>query len=120
MADDKYISASQQRILQLILTLAGNEFEGLAPSQIATLNQCSPSEVTRDLANLKHAGWAEQIATTNRWRLGPTPVQVGMRHMTRLDTAQRKLDEVKQRFSRGTDEASTTRAFNRFSATDPN
>ena len=67
-AQEKYISASQQRVMDLIRTLAGNEIEGLAPSQIAAINACSPSEVTRDLANLKHRGWAEQIATTGRWR----------------------------------------------------
>ena len=115
MADDKYISDSQQRILGLLLTLAGNEIDGLAPGQLATLNNCSPSQVTRDLANLKHAGWAEQIPTTNRWRLGPAPVQIGMAHMTALDRAQRRLDEIKQRFTLGTDDESARRALNRFS-----
>ena len=31
MSDDKYVSDSQQRILQLLRCLAGNEIEGLAP-----------------------------------------------------------------------------------------
>ena len=103
MADDgsKYISDSQQRILQLIRTLAGHEIEGLAPSQVATLQSCSPSQVTRDLANLRHAGWAEQIPTTSRWRLGPTPVQIALRHSHALNRAQARLDEITQRFSRG-------------------
>ena len=102
MADteDKYISDAQQRILQLIRTLAGNEMEGLAPSQIAKLNACSASQVTRDLANLKHAGWAEQITTTGRWRLGPTPVQVALRHATALERAASRLEEVRHRYSR--------------------
>lgn len=116
MTDDgsKYISDSQQRILGLVRALAGREVEGLAPSQIAVLQGCSPSQVTRDLANLKHAGWAEQIQTTNRWRLGPAPVQIGMAHMTALDRAQRRLDEIKQRFTLGTDDESARRALNRF------
>ena len=99
-SDDKYISDQQQRILALILTLAGNEIDGLAPGEIAKLNACSPSQVTRDLANLKHVGWAEQLPATGRWRLGPEIVQIAMRHMTALDRAQRRLDETTNRFSR--------------------
>jgi DNA-binding IclR family transcriptional regulator len=100
-ADSQYISEAQQRILGLILVLAGNEIEGLAPSQIAKLNICSASQVTRDLANLKAKGWAEQIATTGRWRLGPEIVQVSMRHLTALDRAKTRLDEARNRFTPG-------------------
>ncbi len=98
--DAKYISEHQQRVLQLIRTLAGNEMEGLAPSEIAKLNACSPSQVTRDLANLKHIGWAEQLPATGRWRLGPEIVQISLRHMTALDRARRRLDETTNRYSR--------------------
>lgn len=114
MADDKYISDAQQRILGLVLALAYTELEGLAPSQLATLNTCSPGKVTRDLANLKHAGWAEQVATTGRWRLGPTPVRLGLRHMVNLDRAERKLGELKSRFSSGIDPETTARSLNQF------
>lgn len=100
MADDKYISASQQRVMDLIEVLSHHPVDGLAPSQIAAQNNCSPSEVTRDLANLKHRGWAEQIATTGRWRLGPRTVQISIDHTQALARAQAKLDEVAHRFSR--------------------
>ena len=100
MADDKYISAAQQRILGLLLVLAGNELEGLAPGQLATLNACSPSQVTRDLANLKRKGWAEQITSTGRWRLGPEIVQLSTRHATALARARSRLDEATNRYSR--------------------
>lgn len=98
---DKYVSDQQQRGFQLIRTLAGHEIDGLAPSEIAKLNECSPSQVTRDLANLRHLGWAEQITTTGRWRLGPEIVQIAMRHMAALDRARNRLAEVTNRFSRG-------------------
>lgn len=100
MSDDKYISDQQQRLLRLILTLAGHEIEGLAPSQIAKLQECDPSQVTRDLANLRHVGWAEQITTTNRWRLGPGIVQIATRHGAALARAHTRLDEVANRYSR--------------------
>lgn len=95
---DKYISDAQQRILGLVVTLAGHEIEGLAPGDIAKLNKCSPSQVTRDLANLRHFGWAEQLPSTQRWRLGPDIVRIATRHMTALDRADRRLAEIRSRF----------------------
>lgn len=100
MTEAKYISEQQQRLLQVIRTLAGNEIEGLAPGDLAKLIPCHASQVTRDLSNLKHFGWAEQIATTGRWRLGPQVVQIATRHMTAIDRAESRLTEIKNRFSR--------------------
>jgi DNA-binding IclR family transcriptional regulator len=105
---DKYISEAQQRILGLVVTLAGHEIEGLAPGDIAKFQSCSPSQVTRDLANLKHFGWAEQIQATGRWRLGPDIVRVATRHMTALDRAERRLAEIKSRFGSAEADAPST------------
>ena len=102
MSEGKYISDQQQRLLEVIRALAGNEIEGLAPGDIAKSLPCHPAQVTRDLANLKHFGWAEQLATTGRWRLGPQIVQIATRHMTAIDRASKKLDEVANRYSRST------------------
>lgn len=99
MSDDaKYICEPQQRLMRLIQALAGHEMDGLAPGDIAKLNGCSPSQVTRDLANLKAFGWAEQMPSTQRWRLGPDIVRIATRHMTALDRAERRLVELKSRF----------------------
>ena len=98
MSDDKYVSENQQRLLRLIQLLAGHELEGLAPGEIAKQNECQPTQVTRDLANLKHFGWAEQIAATGRWRLGPDIVRIATRYMTSLDRARRKVEELSGRF----------------------
>lgn len=97
-APDKYTNEAQQRILALVLTLAGHELDGLAPGDIAKLQGCSPSVVTRDLANLKAAGWAEQIQVSGRWRLGPQPTRIGLRHLALIDRAERKVAELKSRF----------------------
>jgi DNA-binding IclR family transcriptional regulator len=97
---DRYICAPQQRILKLIQVLAGNEISGLAPSEIAALQHCSPSITTRDLANLKAAGMAEQLPDTGRWRLAPPIVQIAVQHSIALDRAQQRLNEVRGRFSR--------------------
>lgn len=104
MSDDKktdYTSASQQRLLKLLLTLAGNEFTGLLPSELARSTHSSASNVTRDLHNLKLAGLAEEVPDTNgRWRLGPKIVQVAIAHLNCRDRAQSRLTELNQRYSR--------------------
>lgn len=97
----KYVSEQQQRILTLIRHLAGHELQGLANSEIAKVQSCDPAQVTRDLANLKHIGWAEQIPETGRWRLGPQIVQISLRYATGLERAQTRVDELRNRFGRG-------------------
>jgi DNA-binding IclR family transcriptional regulator len=97
---DKYVSDQQQRVLRLIRTLAGNELQGLAPGEITKLQGCDPAQTSRDLINLKHIGWAEQIAETGRWRLGPEIVQISLRYAAGLDRAQARVNELSNRFSR--------------------
>jgi DNA-binding IclR family transcriptional regulator len=96
-----YAHEGQQRILALVMLLAGHEITGLTPSEIAKQQFATASTVTRDLANLQQAGWAEVVPETGRWRLAPQVVQIAIKHMTALDRAQKRLDETRQRFSRG-------------------
>jgi len=100
MSAADYTNDAQQRILRLLQVLAGHEVTGLAPSDIARTQACSASVVTRDLANLKTAGLAEQVPETQRWRLSPVVVQIALAHMSALDRAQRRLDETRNRYSR--------------------
>ena len=101
MTSANYTNDAQQRLLKVVRTLAGHEVVGLTNAQIATDVGCSASMAVRDLANLKEAGWAEQVRDTGRWRLAPTIVQIAVAHMTAMDAAQTKLDETRNRFSRG-------------------
>jgi DNA-binding IclR family transcriptional regulator len=100
-AAEKYISDSQQRLLRMVMALAGHEVNGLAPGQIAKLADCSPSQATRDLANLQAAGWAEQVPDLRTWRLGPAPVRLALAHMAGMDRVQRRMGEVRSRFGAG-------------------
>lgn len=95
-----YTHEGQQRLLRLVMLLAGHEITGLAPADIAKQQDCNASAVTRDLNNLLEAGWAEQVPETGRWRLAPLVVQIAIRHMAALDRAQTRLDETRNRFSR--------------------
>lgn len=95
-----YDSPAQQRILRALVVLAGNEFQGLAPGELAKALGVNPSTATRDLHNLREAGFAEQIQETNRWRLGPKPVQIALAFSTALSRARSRLDEITNRYSR--------------------
>lgn len=96
----KYDNAGQQRILRALLILAGNEFNGVAPGELAKAMNESPSTATRDLHNLKEVGFAEQIQETGRWRLGPKVIQVSLAFSQELSRARARLDEVSNRYTR--------------------
>lgn len=96
-----YTNAAQQRILRLIQALAGHEITGALPSALARELGVSAGCITRDTANLREAGMAEQVPETGRWRLSPQMVQIALKHMTALDRAETRLAEVKNRYSRG-------------------
>lgn len=100
MANSTYDNASQQRILRLLLKLSGHELHGLAPKDLADSLQVSPGTITRDLHNLRETGLAELIQETGRVRLGPKVVQIAIAHMTAMDRATARLDEIKNRYSR--------------------
>ena len=97
---ERYISNSQQRILRILVHLGGHEVNGLAPGEISKSLDISPANVTHDLANLKHAGMAEQLQETGRWRLTPRIPQIGVAMLQQIERNQRKLEETRQRFTR--------------------
>jgi DNA-binding IclR family transcriptional regulator len=98
-APTRYINAAQQRVLQMLMRLAGHEIEGIAPTELALALRTSASNVTRDLANLREAGMAEPLES-GRWRLTPRVVQISLAASASFSKAQDRLDEARQRFSR--------------------
>lgn len=97
---ESYRNDAQQRLLKVILLLAGNEFSGLAPSDLAKALDTNPSNITRDLANLKEAGLAEQLADTGRWRLGPKLVQIALAFSEHMARSTARVNEIQQRYTR--------------------
>lgn len=95
-----YINAAQQRILKIVMLLAGNEFNGLAPSDLAKALSTNPSNVTRDLANLREAGLAEMLPETGRWRLGPKLIQVAVAFTDNVARSADRMRELQQRYTR--------------------
>lgn len=98
---DKYTHAGQQRILKIILALAGHEFNGLSPTQIAKAIKASASAMTRDLDNLQTAGFVEELPELeHRWRLGPKAIQIFRAHTLGMERIRERVAELDQRFSR--------------------
>lgn len=96
----QYDNAAQQRILRLVLMLAGHELHGLAPRDLTEALAVSAATITRDLHNLHEMGLAEVIQETGRVRLGPKVVQIAIAHMTAMDRATTQLNDIKNRYSR--------------------
>lgn len=94
-----YINAAQQRVLRMLPLLAGHAVFGLAPGEIAAALRTSPSNVTRDLANLREAGLAEPLET-GRWCLTPRMGQIALRVLKSLDDAKSRVAEMEQRYTR--------------------
>lgn len=100
MTDERYEVESQQRILRVLLSLSGHEVTGLAPGELAKGLELPGAQITKDLANLRIAGLAEEIVGTGRWRLTPRLVQIAVAFQLAVDTAERKLGEIKHRYTR--------------------
>lgn len=105
MSENKYHCAAQQRILRVMLALAGHEMDGLSATEIARgIGQRGESatvnSVFRDLHNLAEAGLAEQLPDSDRWRLAPRLVQIAAAHQRHLERSAQRLAEVQQRYSR--------------------
>lgn len=93
-----YTNASQQRLLRLIDLLSGHEVNGLELIGIAKALGQSPSAVTRDLDNLRTAGWAERHPNGRTWRLTPHVIQISQRYLTALQAGAAQLQGVSQRY----------------------
>ena len=77
MSEKTYPLASPiRKICELFRLLAGHEVLGLAPGEIAKGLGVSPSWVSQNLPALATTGYVEQVAGTNRWRLGVQFVRI--------------------------------------------
>lgn len=95
-----YTNESQQRILKVVLALFSDVVQGVAPSALARAVGADAPKITRDLDNLRTAGLAERDEATGLWRLTPRLPQQAVKVFAAIDTAQRRVDEARQRFTR--------------------
>lgn len=95
-----YTNDAQQRLLKVVMLLGEDVITGIAPAQIAKALNVPASYITRDLDNLKTAGWAIQQEDTGRWLLGAKAGALGVKVMASIDRADRKVTEARNRFTR--------------------
>lgn len=100
-ADTQYKLAEPiRKTCELFKLLAGHELLGLAPAEIAKGLDVGPSWVSVNLpAIAATTGFVERVDGTNRWRLGVPFVRISVTVSTNLAQAQRRLDEVSNRYA---------------------
>lgn len=92
MANGSYVNEAQQRMLQVIEHLAGNELDGISAAEIARKMEKSSTAIFRDLKNLEAAGWAQKLDGAG-WSLTPYAAKI-MRKIA--DTINRTMSRVNQ------------------------
>lgn len=98
-----YTNAAQQRLMRVVMALFGDVVAGYPPAALAKAVGCSASVITRDLDNLRTAGWAEREEATGHWKLTPRLPQQAIKVFNAIDAAQRRVDEARNRFTRTPD-----------------
>ena len=100
MSEKTYsLPAHSRKVCELLRLLAGHEVLGLAPGEIAKGLGVPPSWVSQNLPPLATTGFVEQVAGTNRWRLGVQFVRIATTVATNLNAAKRQLDDISARYS---------------------
>lgn len=95
-----YTNDGQQRILKVLLVMFADVVQGVPASAVAKELGLNLPTVLRDLDNLKTAGLAEKDDSTGLWRLTPRLPQQAFKVLSAIDNAQRRVDEVRHRFTR--------------------
>ncbi len=96
---DYPLSAPIRKTCDLFRLLAGHEVLGLAPGEIAKGLGVPPSWVSQNLPALATTGFVEQVAGTNRWRLGVQFVRIAVTVGTNLNRAKQQLDDISTRYA---------------------
>ena len=97
--ESQYISEQVQRTLKVMVIMAGREVHGISPSELAKLAETSPANITRILANLRLAQFAQQLpSNSSRWRLAPKFVQIANTVTLNLNQAQLQLEQDQRNY----------------------
>ena len=98
-APDYPLAGPIRKTCDLFRLLAGHEVLGLAPGEIAKGLGVPASWVSQNLPALATTGYVEQVAGTNRWRLGVQFVRIALTVSTNLNKARQQLDDISARYS---------------------
>jgi DNA-binding IclR family transcriptional regulator len=93
------MSASAEKVLQVLDLISQNFVHGLTASDIAEATGLSASNVTRYVQTLETSGWAERIPETNRIRASVRLAQRAEQIRADLEQAQRRIGELQSRIN---------------------
>ena len=99
---DPNMNEPQQRVLQIIVVLAGCELHGVANAELARAVKTTESRMVSDLRNLESAGFVERLPSINgrpgNWRLSPRIVRISHAVEAGLKAIELQLMQTRQRY----------------------
>lgn len=104
--------SSAAKVLGVLDVLLRNFAHGFSPTELSRETGLAPSDITRYVAVLEQAGFAERIQETNRIRPSHRHARFAIQIMRSLDAADQQLAETKSRLY-GSLETDAKRAMTR-------
>lgn len=98
-AEKKGMSQSAGKVLDVLNVLLGHFAHGLTPTELAKTTGLDPSAITRYVATLEEAGFAERIPETGRIRPSVRLAQQAVSILRNLESAKGRLDELTSRLT---------------------
>ena len=99
MAADKGTGQSAGKVLEVLNVLLGHFAHGLTPTDLVKATGLSASNITRYVATLEAAGFAERIPETGRIRPSSRLAQHAVGILRSLDSARQRIDEMTNRLT---------------------
>lgn len=99
MAADKGTGQSAGKVLEVLNVLLGHFAHGLTPTDLVKATGLSASNITRYVATLEAAGFAERIPETGRIRPSSRLAQHAVGILRSLDSARQRIDEITNRLT---------------------
>lgn len=99
MAADKGTGQSAGKVLEVLNVLLGHFAHGLTPTDLVKATGLSASNITRYVATLEAAGFAERIPETGRIRPSIRFAQLAVGILSDIERAKNRLDEIQTRLA---------------------
>lgn len=88
---------SAAKVFAILDVLWRNFVNGYAPGELAKATGLSPSDITRNVATLIEAGYAERIPETDRVRVSHSAAKKAVQILNNIDQHDRRLQEMRSR-----------------------
>ena len=88
---------SATKVFAVLDVLFRNFAQGYTPGELAKASGMTPSDITRYVATLIDAGYAERIPETDRIRVSISLARKSIQIMQSLDAAAARVNEIRNR-----------------------